>query len=245
MAAYRRYWIQYVCFKPEGEGIDLTPRTFGRPSDTVPKHKEKNMSKLLIALFVSAGLGVAGCATQREAPMAAAKPAAPISKDAYDTIVKDADMQYKTEKDACASRSGNAKDICLAEAGGKEKVAKADAEAAYKNTPKLREDARVTRAEATYDVAKEKCDELSGNPKDVCLKEANAALVKAKADAKVDRVAAETRRDAETKQVDARNEATKNKRDADYKVAIEKCDALAGTAKDSCVTGAKAQYGKS
>ena len=244
MAAYRRYWIQYVCFKPEGEGIDLTPRTFGRPSDTVPKHKEKNMSKLLIALFVSAGLGVAGCATQREAPMAAAKPAAPISKDAYDTIVKNADMQYKTEKDACASRSGNAKDICLAEAGGKEKVAKADAEAAYKNTPKLREDARVTRAEATYDVAKEKCDELSGNPKDVCLKEANAALVKAKADAKVDRVAAETRRDAETKQVDARNEATKNKRDADYKVAIGKCDALAGAAKDTCVSSAKAQYGK-
>jgi hypothetical protein len=203
------------------------------------------MSKLLIALFVSAGLGVAGCATQREAPMAAAKPATPISKDAYDTVVKNADMQYKTDKDACASRSGNAKDICLAEASGKEKVAKADAEAAYRNTPKLREDARVTRAEATYNVAKEKCDEVSGNSKDVCVKEASAVLVKAKADAKVDRVAAETRLDADTKQADARNEATKNKRDADYKVAIEKCDALAGTAKDSCVNGAKAQYGKS
>jgi hypothetical protein len=203
------------------------------------------MSKLLIALFVSAGFGVAGCATQREAPMAAAKPAAPISKDAYDTIVKNADMQYKTEKDACASRSGNAKDICMAEASGKEKIAKADAEAAYKNTPKLREDARVTRAEATYNVAKEKCDELSGNPKDVCVKEASAVLVKAKADAKVDRVAAETRLDADTRQADARNEATKNKRDADYKVAVEKCDALAGTAKDSCVSGAKVQYGKS
>ena len=203
------------------------------------------MSKLLIALFVSAGLGVAGCATQREAPMAAAKPATPISKDAYDTVVKNADMQYKTDKDACASRSGNAKDICLAEASGKEKVAKADAEAAYRNTPKLREDARVARAEATYNVAKEKCDEVSGNSKDVCVKEASAVLVKAKADAKVDRVAAETRLDADTKQADARNEATKNKRDADYKVAIEKCDALAGTAKDSCVNGAKAQYGKS
>ena len=203
------------------------------------------MSKLLLALFVSAGLGVAGCATQREAPMAAAKPATPISKDAYDTVVKNADMQYKTDKDACASRSGNAKDICLAEASGKEKVAKADAEAAYRNTPKLREDARVTRAEATYNVAKEKCDEVSGNSKDVCVKEASAVLVKAKADAKVDRVAAETRLDADTKQADARNEATKNKRDADYKVAIEKCDALAGTAKDSCVNGAKAQYGKS
>jgi len=203
------------------------------------------MSKLLIALLVAAGVGVAGCATQRDAPMAAAKPATPISRDAYDLAVKNADTQYKVEKDACASRSGNAKDICLAEANGREKVAKADAEAAYKNTPKLREDARVTRAEATYNVAKEKCDELSGNPKDVCVKEANAALVKAKADAKVDRVAAETRHDAETKQADARNQANKDKRDAEFKVAIEKCDALAGPAKDTCISGAKVQYGKS
>ena len=203
------------------------------------------MSKLLIALLVAAGVGVAGCATQRDAPMAAAKPATPISKDAYDLAVKNADTQYKVEKDACASRSGNTKDICLAEASGREKVAKADAEAAYKNTPKLREDARVTRAEATYNVAKEKCDGLSGNPKDICVKEANAALVKAKADAKVDRVAVETRHDAETKQADARNQANKDKRDAEFKVAIEKCDALAGPAKDTCVSGAKVQYGKS
>jgi hypothetical protein len=203
------------------------------------------MSNLMIALFVAAGLSLAGCATQRDAPMAATKPMAPISKDAYDLAVKNADAQYKMDKDTCSSRSGNAKDICLAEANGKEKVAKADAEAAYKNTPKVREDARVTRAEATYNVAKEKCDQLSGNPKDVCVKEANAALVKAKADAKVDRVAAETQQDAATKQADARKEATTDKRAADYKVAIEKCDALAGPAKDSCVSSAKVQYGKS
>ena len=124
-------------------------------------------------------------------------------------VVKNAEAQYKMDKDACSSRSGNAKDICLAEATGKEKIAKADAEAAYKNTPKAREDARATRAEATYNVAKEKCDELSGNPKDVCVKEADAALVKAKADAKVDRVAADTQQDAAAKQADARKEANR------------------------------------
>jgi hypothetical protein len=180
--------------------------------------------------------------------MTAAKPmapVAPISKDAYDTAVRNADAQYKIDKDACASRSGNAKDICLAEANGKEKVAKADADAAYKNTPAAREAARVTRAEATYGVAKENCDDLAGNTKDVCVKEADAALVKAKADAKVDRVAADTRQDAATKQTDARKEANADKRDADYKVAIEKCDAFAGPAKDACVGNAKAQFGKS
>ena len=208
------------------------------------------MSRLMIALFVAAGLSVAGCATQRNAPVTSAKPmapvvVAPITKDAYDVALKNADAQSKVDKDACASRTANAKDICLAEANGKEKVAKADAEAAYRNTPKAREDMRDTRAEATYSVAKEKCDDLSGNSKDVCVKEADAALVKAKADAKVDRVAADARQDASTKQVDAAKEANTVKRDADYKVAIEKCDALAGPAKDACVGNAKAQYGKS
>jgi hypothetical protein len=149
------------------------------------------------------------------------------------------------DKDACSPRSGNAKDICLAEANGKEMIAKADAEAAYRNSSIARESARVTRAEATYSVAKEKCDDLAGNTKDVCVKEADAALVKAKADAKVDRVAADTRQDAATKQADARKEANTEKRDADYKVAIEKCDAVAGAVKDSCISAAKAQYGKS
>jgi len=205
------------------------------------------MSKLMIALFVTAGLGFAGCATQRDAQMTTTKPmapAVPITKDAYDVAIKNAETQFRIDRDACSPRSGNAKDICLAEANGKEKVAKADAGAAYNNTPKAREDARVTRAEATYNVAKEKCDDLAGNPKDVCVKEADAALVKAKADAHVDRVAAETRQEAATKQAEARKDATAEKREANYRVAIEKCDALAGTAKDACVSNAKAQYGK-
>jgi len=206
------------------------------------------MSKLMIALFVAAGLGLTGCATQRDAPMAATKPmapAAPITKDAYDLAVKNADAQYKMDKDACSSRSGNAKDICLAEANGKEKIAKADAEAAYKSTPKAREDARVTRADATYNVAKQRCDELSGNPKDVCVKQANAVLIKAKADAKVDRVSADAKQDSAMKEADARKQAAEDRRDADYKVAIEKCDAFTGSAKNTCVSNAKVQYGKS
>src|SRR4029453_16607609 len=152
----------------------------------------------------------------------------------YDTAVRNAETQYKSDKDACNSRSGNARDICLAEASGREKVAKADAEAAYKNTPKAREDARIARAEATHNVAKEKCDDLSGNAKDVCVKEADAALAKTKADAKVDRVAADTKEDAAAKQSDARRKADEEKRDADYKAAVGKGDAPAGAATTPC-----------
>jgi hypothetical protein len=154
-------------------------------------------------------------------------------------------MQYKVDKDACASLSGNAKDICVADAKGHEKIAKADADAAYANTPKARQDARVAHAQATYDVSIEKCDDLAGNLKDVCVKEAKAELVKGKANANVDRVAADSSREAAAKQADARKDATADKRDANFNVAIEKCDALAGAAKDACVSAAKVQYGKS
>ena len=201
------------------------------------------MSKLMIALFVSAGLGFAGTASAQT--YASKSTVTPLSKDGYAMAKTDADAQYKVDKDACASLAGNAKDICMAEAKGKDNVAKADAEAAYQNTAKHRENARVARAQANYDVANEKCDDLAGNAKDVCVKEAKAGLVKGKADGKVARVVADTRQDAAMKQTEARTEANADKRDANYKVAIEKCDALAGPAKDSCISTAKVQFGKS
>src|SRR5437762_10652901 len=43
-----------------------------------------NMSRILIVLFVTAGLSLTGCAAQRSAPVTTASPMAPISKDAYD-----------------------------------------------------------------------------------------------------------------------------------------------------------------
>lgn len=196
------------------------------------------MSKMMIALLFTAGLGFAGAgAAQTNLPTA------PISKTSYTQAVKDADAQYKMDKDACSSFSGNAKDVCVAEAKGRNSVAKAEAEAAYKHTPKARENARIERAQANYDVAIEKCDDLAGNRKDVCVKEANAELVKGKANAKVDRVAADTNKEAATKQSEAREDARVDKREAEYKLAIEKCDALAGPAKEACVSNAKAQFG--
>jgi hypothetical protein len=192
------------------------------------------ISQLTMALVAAAGV----CLT-------AGANAQPTNKDARAMAVKNAEAQYKMDKAACDALSGNAKDICVEDAKGKLNVAKADADAAFESTPKTREAARLARADATYEVAKEKCDNLAGNAKDVCVKEAKAGYVKAKADAKVDRVAADTRNTSAEKTADARREAAADKRDADYNVAVEKCDALAGTTKDSCVRDAKMRYGKS
>ena len=53
-----------------------------------------------------------------------------------------------------------------------------------KNTPEARRDAAKKKAEAEYNVAKEKCDDLSGNAKDVCVKDAKAARAAAESQAK-------------------------------------------------------------
>jgi hypothetical protein len=191
-------------------------------------------SRLALAMLVAAGLCLAGGAGAQA-----------ISKDARDLAIRNAESQYKVDIVACDGMSGNAKDICVEEAKGKEKVTKADAEASFQNTPKAREEARVARAEAAFAVGKERCDDLAGNAKDVCVKEAQAAHVKATADAKVDRVAADANKESSDKTADARRDASADKRDAQYKVALEKCDALAGSEKDTCVRDAKMRYGKS
>jgi hypothetical protein len=194
----------------------------------------------MTAALIVVGVGFAGVGNAQQRTT----DATPMSKAAYTQTIKDADARYKRANDACKSLSGNAKDVCAAEAAGSRKIAKAEAEAAYKGTPEAREAARIARADANYSIASEKCDDLSGNPKDVCVNEAKAALIKARADAKVDRVATETNREAAETQAAARREADERKREADLKVAIEKCDSLAGTAKQGCVNAAKSRYAK-
>ena len=154
-------------------------------------------------------------------------------KTIYDQAKTSAKAAYETDKKACDAMSGNAKDICVAEAKAKRTRVEENAEASYKNTPKAREEAIHDIAEADYEVAKERCDEKAGNQKDVCMKEAKAAMTKVQADAK-----------ATQKGSEARMDASKDKMDADYKVALEKCDSLAGDAKNSCVASAKSRYGK-
>jgi hypothetical protein len=188
----------------------------------------------LISLFAAAGIALAGAAG-----------AMPIAKDAYNAEKDRIAAAYKADRDACSKLSGNAKDVCVEEAKAKEKIAKADNEAAFKDTEAARYDARIARAEANYAVAKEKCDDLSGNPKDVCVKEAKAAEVKARADAKVAHVSSDANQMAAVKKEDVRKDAMEDKRSAEYKVAIEKCDALSGSAKNACVQDAKARFGKS
>jgi hypothetical protein len=159
--------------------------------------------------------------------------AATITKADYNAGKTRISSDYKTDKAACTSQAANAKDICMQEAKAKEKVALAELEYGYTGKAADRNKVLVAKAESAHAVAKERCDDKSGNAKDVCVKEAKAVEIKALANAKMGKEIGEAKKDAAT-----------DKLDADYKVAIEKCDALAGDAKNSCVSAAKTKFGK-
>jgi hypothetical protein len=160
--------------------------------------------------------------------------AASMSKADYNSAKTRINASYQAERGACASQTSNAKDICIEEASAKQKVARAELEFDYSGKPADQTKLKQAKAEATYAVAKEKCDDQAGNAKDVCVQEAKAVEVKALADAKMGQQIGE-----------AKVDASDAKRDANYKVAVEKCDAMAGDAKASCLSAAKVSFGKS
>ena len=197
-------------------------------------------STLLTALLLAFSFGVS---------------AAPLSKVEYKVGKTEIAAKLKADKQACAAQTGNANDICIEEAKGVEKVALAELEASYQPSTKHSYEVSTAKAKAAYAVAKEKCDDQTGNAKDVCRKEADAAHTKAMAEAKLTATttvnngkAAEKITDAKTTAMDknasAQKSADSDIRDADYKTAAEKCDAFAGDVKAKCVTEAKTRFGK-
>jgi hypothetical protein len=168
-----------------------------------------------------------------------------MSKEEYKSQKDGIAAAYQTAKAACGSYAGNAKDVCIARAEGNENVAMAELDARNEPGNKTQFALHIAHAEADYAVARGKCNDLAGNPKDVCVKQAEAAQIASKADAKAQLKISDAGQAADLKATDARNAAAADKRDADFAVAKEKCDAYASDAKDRCITDAKARFGKS
>lgn len=215
------------------------------------------MNRLNINLFAAA-IGLA---------LSAGAMAQAMTQEQYKSGKNVIAAEYKMARSACASLSGNAKDICQAEASGKAKVEAEQLNANYLPSENASYKVRVARAEADYLVAKQQCDDKAGNVKDVCIKEAKAAAIAAKADARAQKASAEAHVSADEKSVKAQivaadefsaaqsragqqsaaalSDAASAKRAANYAVAKEKCDALAGDAKGNCIKDATARFGKS
>lgn len=158
---------------------------------------------------------------------------APDSKAVYQQARATAEANYKGARARCELITGNPHDLCMAEARAARVRVDEEAEAAYKNTLSAYTQARMRIASANFDRDKVRCAAVTGNDRDVCLVQAKATLVAAQADAKADR-----------KSIEARLDAREDKLAAEYRVAIEKCDAYAGAVKDQCVSTAKTAFRK-
>lgn len=98
-----------------------------------------------------------------------------VDRNAYKAAEDKAESDYKVAKDNCKSLKHNAKDICKEEAKVAQRRAELDATTQYQNTPKDVEHARKKLADAEYDLAKERCDDMSGSQKSACKADAKAA----------------------------------------------------------------------
>lgn len=99
-----------------------------------------------------------------------------------------------------------------------------------KSMSKIQYKSHEKSIEAKYKVDKARCDSLAGNANDICVAQAKGKMNIAKAELEANyKPSAKTRYDARVA-----------KADADYSVAIEKCDDKAGNDKDVCVKEAKA-----
>ncbi len=177
-----------------------------------------------------------------------------MSKQDYQAGKNKIAAEYKSARSACSVLSGTPNDICVIEARGKEKVASAELDAAFKPTRKAFYEARLAKAEAVYALAKQHCREMAiANDVDICVKEAKAEKIIAKADAKAqlktsdandvaNEKSAEARSEARVKAADARKDAASDKRDAQYEVAKEKCSVLMEGAKEHCMNQAKTNF---
>lgn len=154
-----------------------------------------------------------------------------FSRPVYEGAKAEVKARYKAEREACTGKKANAMDVCLEVAKGREKVSLAQLELNY--TGKKSDEMALWEAkiEARHDIAKEKCDDLTGKDKDVCQQAAESAYDKSKANMKL------------AKKTDAAVEdADEAHMKADYKLAAEKCNAYSGDKKDICIASAKAHY---
>jgi hypothetical protein len=159
--------------------------------------------------------------------------ASTAAKDTYSLARQSADTDYQRAQAQCNALTGVPKNVCAAEAEAVRTRATSSAKVQYKGTRQAHANARIAVANADFAVAQAKCENHTGNKKEVCLKEAAAAKVAIKANATADK-----------KIIAARDEAAEKTRDANYKVALEKCGAYAGATASNCVAAAKARFAK-
>jgi hypothetical protein len=110
-----------------------------------------------------------------------------MTRDAYKSREDGIDAQYKSDSKACDDMRSYDRDVCEAQAGGKEKVTRAELDARNKPGAKATAKVKEARADAAYDVAKERCEDLRGAERAACRKDAKVVYDRTKSQARFDK----------------------------------------------------------
>lgn len=156
------------------------------------------------------------------------------SKDEFNAGKARIDAELLADRAACDKLAGTPRDVCREQARGKEMVAKAELDLAHTGSRKSQDRLTTVRMDAAYDIARTQCNDKAGAAKAVCTKEAQTTRAKAQADLRLSQRVTEAKRDA-----------ADDRRDAEYKLATEKCDTMAEDPRAACIAAAKAKAGKS
>jgi hypothetical protein len=105
-----------------------------------------------------------------------------MTQDEYKVAKEKIEADYKVDKASCDSLKANAKDVCDKEAKGKEDVAKAELEQQFKPSDRNARNVKEEKIKAAYEVAKEKCDDMKGDSRSACEKQAKADEAQGKAE---------------------------------------------------------------
>jgi hypothetical protein len=177
-------------------------------------------TRLCLAIVATFGLCIAGASAEDS-----------VAEATYEASVERAGADHKVALAKCDALEDNAEDVCEAEAELRLVTAKAKANARHENTAEARAEARVDIADAELALAKQKCDNVTGNEHDVCVKQAE-----------LKHTSATTAVDANEEVATAVDERAEKVQDAEYTLAMEKCEPLRGDAQTQCEEMAKAQH---
>jgi osmotically-inducible protein OsmY len=151
----------------------------------------------------------------------------------YRAVTQKAAADYKAATAKCGSMNGNDKDVCMAEARLARTRTESDALSQYNNTPKGREKARSSLADAEYDLAKAKCGAKSGADKDDCMNNAKSVHTAALADAKSAATATGASAAGSTAAASGSSSGEQSK------AAADKCAQAGGDSKTGCLVQTK------
>lgn len=187
------------------------------PSGMAPRTLPLAAACLVTALCMGSALGAATL----------------ISADELNAGQAHAAADLLTDRVACDRLAGNPRDLCREQARGRELVTKAELDFAHTGTQGALDQLTTTKLDTAYDLARMLYNDKAGNDRNVCTKEAQAVRVKGQADLRLHQRTSMPKRDA-----------ADDRRDTDYEVASEKCNAMAADAHASCMAAAKAKAGK-